>query len=89
MEEITYEEIYEIIKTNGPMSLQDIRTHLVKQNRLTLDGLDSLNSKISGYIGALSRNNFIEKVKNKIPKLNSLRKIEIEPNIWRILRTKA
>lgn len=87
MSKSSYEEVYEIIKKHGPITLRGIGKVLVTQNRFTQEDFDSSDRcEIAGYLSCLSQNKLIEKAVDKKIKTSSIRKASNTPKVWRITK---
>ncbi len=82
---LTYEEIFEIIKAHGPISIDEIGAILIAQGKFTkADFTMAYHSNVAGYIGALSRNNLIEKIEYEVFVKNTIRKSKAICNYWKV-----
>ncbi len=76
---ISYEEVYAIIKKNGPISFQDLGKLIQEQHDISSDNWWGFeHSTIAGYLSNLSKNGL---VKNIAPANEGIRKTPPE-KIW-------
>lgn len=84
MSKSSYDEVYEIIKQFGPITLHGIGKVLVKRNRFSQEDFSlAYHSDIAGYLSCLSQNKLIEKAIDNSIKTSSIRKTNNTPNVWR------